>query len=499
MKKLTLILLIISSLSVFSQKDKRLKNIEKELNKVLKTSHVAGFAVAIVEGDKIIYSKGFGYRDIEKKLPVDANTLFAIGSSTKAFTSSILGQLKAGDSLCFEDSPRKYLPQLEFYNAELNSNIIIKDLMSHQTGIPRHDVSWYLFPTKDADSLVQRIKYHEPFTGLRQQWYYNNFMFAVQGEIAHKITRKSWAENIKERFFIPLNMKRSTTSIDELLQKDNRAIGYNTREDGSNEKTDYYHIAGMRAAGSINSSVNEMSNWLIAWLNEGKFERKQVIPKAYLTEAISSHSVVSAHLPKKDFPEYHMVNYGYAWFLSSYRGHYKVDHGGNIDGFSANVIFYPSDSLGIVVLTNQDVSQATTIVRNIISDRMLKTERKDWIAYYKEKLKEKEEAKKKEEITKSIPNTKPSHSLTDYTGIYSHPGYGDFKITLESDILIVDFKRIKYTLKHLHYDVFQIIEEDELSSDFPLFNFITNADGEISILEIDLESSIGHPIRFKTR
>jgi len=500
MKKVLFIIVLISALTGFSQKDQRLNNIDKDLRKVLNATHVAGFAVAIVEGNKIIYSQGFGYRDNERKLPVDVNTLFAIGSSTKAFTSAILGQLRAGDSLSFKDSPHKYVPEVAFYNDELNNNVIIKDLMSHRTGLPRHDFSWYLFPTNSSDSLLQRIKYHKPFTGLRQKWYYNNYMFVVQGEIAHKLTGKSWSDNIKERFLIPLEMRRSTLSIDELLQKDNRAFGYNTKEDGSNQKIDYYRIAGMRAAGSINSSVNEMSNWVIAWLNEGKFKGKQIIPKAYLTEAISSHAVVSAHLPTKDFPEYHMVNYGYAWFLSSYRGHYKVEHGGNINGFSANVIFYPSDSLGIVILTNQDVSQAPAMLRNIISDRMLQTNKKDWVKYYMKKIKKRKAAEKEEqeeEMAKVIFNTKPSHSLADYTGFYSHPGYGKFKITQKSDSLFANFKLMKFYLKHIHYDVFQPYEITELTTDFPRFRFNTNTEGKISIVAIKFEESLETPIRFK--
>ena len=165
------LLLLLNFTVCHSQTDKRLKNIDKELYKILEATDGPGFAVAVVDKDKIIYAKGFGYKNLETMEPVDVNTVFAIGSCTKAFTSSILGQLREGDSLSFDDSPKKHLPQLEFYNDELNDHVIIKDLMRHSTGIPRHDVSWYLFPTDSPDSLMQRVKYLEPFTGLRQQWY----------------------------------------------------------------------------------------------------------------------------------------------------------------------------------------------------------------------------------------------------------------------------------------------------------------------------------------
>ena len=162
------------------------------------------------------------------------------------------------DKLSFNDSPRKYIPDLEFYNDDMNNNIIIKDLMSHRTGLPRHDYSWYLFPSHDRDSLIQRIKYQEPFTGIRQQWYYNNFMFLAQGVIAKNITGKSWEDNISERFLKPLGMSRTNVTIDAMKTANNAAFGYETKKDNSNSKMDYYDIAAMAPAGSINSSVNDM-------------------------------------------------------------------------------------------------------------------------------------------------------------------------------------------------------------------------------------------------
>ena len=496
---------IISISSVLAQQDKRLKGLEKELNEILEATKTPGFTVAIVEGKKIIYAKGFGYRDYENRIPSDANTLYAIGSSSKAFTSSILGQLRQEDKISFEESPIKYIPDLKFYNDEMNNNIIIKDLMSHRTGLPRHDYSWYLFPTNNKDSLLLRVQHQEPFIGLREQWYYNNFMFLAQGVIAERITGKSWEENIKERFFKPLGMNRSNVSIEELEKSSNAAIGYELKKDSIISKMDYYHIAGMSPAGSINSSVNEMSNWLITWINKGKFNDEQILPEAYIDEAISSHMVISGALPDKEFPDMHLSNYGYAWFLSSYRGHYRVEHGGNIDGFSANVAFFPSDSIGIVVLTNQNGSAVPGLVRNTVADRMLKTQKTDWAKRFTEK---KLKAKKEEEKVKSkttlskIENTKPSHILQDYTGQYSHPGYGEFNIINKKDSLFAYFKLKTFYLRHEHYDIFEPFEVTKTGIDTadkgPLrLNFITNNGGEISLVRMKVEGALDHPIQFK--
>ena len=504
-KRLIILFTIISISSVLAQQDERLIGLEKELNEILEVTKTPGFTVAIVEGKKIIYAKGFGYRDFENKISADANTLYAIGSSSKAFTSSILGQLRQEDKISFEESPIKYIPDLKFYNDEMNNNIIIKDLMSHRTGLPRHDYSWYLFPTNNKDSLLLRVEYQEPFIGVREQWYYNNFMFLAQGVIAERITDESWEENIKNRFFEPLDMTRSNVSIEELEKSSNAAIGYELKKDSIISRMDYYHIAGMSPAGSINSSVNEMSNWLITWINKGKFKGKQILPEAYINEAISSQMVIGAGLPDKEFPDMHLSNYGYAWFLSSYRGHYRVQHGGNIDGFSANVAFFPSDSIGVVVLTNQNGSAVPSLVRNTVADRMLKTQKTDWSKRFTErklKAKKEEDEAKTETTSSKIENTNPSHILPNYIGKYSNPGYGEFNISNQNDSLFANFKLKTLYLKHVHYDIFEPFEVTKTGIDTtdngPLrLNFITNDGGEISLVKMKVEGALDHPIEFK--
>ncbi|MFT5216035.1 MAG: CubicO group peptidase (beta-lactamase class C family) [Glaciecola sp.] len=508
MKKLFIALLSICFiLPILGQTDKRLKNIDSELQKVLEATHAPGFAVAVVEGDKIIYAKGFGYRDYENKVPVDANTLFAIGSSTKAFTSAVLGQLRAEEKLSFDDSPRKHLPELEFYNDDMNNNIIIKDLMRHSTGLPRHDYSWYLFPSHDRDSLIQRIKYQEPFTGIRQQWYYNNFMFLAQGQIAKKITGESWEDNIRERFLKPLGMSRTNVTITEMKSASNAAFGYELKKGDVISKMDYYDIAAMSPAGSINSSVNDMSKWLITWINKGKFNDTEIIPEAYVSEAMSSQMVINSGLPDEELPDMHISTYGYGWMIQSYRGHYRVEHGGNIDGFSASVAFFPTDKLGIVVLTNQNGSAATGLVRNTVADYLLGGKKTDWVKRYtdaQEKSKKAEAEVKDENNSAQVQNTKPSHIKQEYTGKYSHPGYGDFDVKVERDSLFAEFKLMKLWLKHYHYDVFEPFEVDEIGIDTtdsgPLrFKFVMNTSGDISSMEAQIEPAIPEAISFKRK
>jgi CubicO group peptidase (beta-lactamase class C family) len=508
MKQLFLFLLIfLVSLTSIAQKqkaDNRFEGLDSELNKVLETWNAAGFAVAVVEKDKIIYSKGFGYKDYENKIPITPNTLFAIGSSSKAFTSGLLGILREEKKLSFDDSPSKHIPDLRFYNNEMNNLITIMDIMTHRTGLPRHDLSWYFFTTQSRDSLMQRIQYQEPFAKPREKWYYNNFMFLTQGVIAERITGKTWEENIQEKFFDPLEMKTSNAVITGLKNGKDASFGYEVKNDSIIKKMDYYDIAAMGPAGSINSNVNEMSNWLITWINGGKFKGNQILPEAYVKEAMSPQMIMANSIPDKEFPDMHISTYGYGWMVSSYKGHYRVEHGGNINGFSANAAFFPMDSIGIVVLSNQNGSPIPGIVRNIISDRLLKVDKTDWNKVQKEKADEaKKQASASQEQTTSIQKkgTKTSHLLAEFTGDYIHPGYGKIAIQFERDSLFASTPYQKVWLKHFHYNIFSLVGMENGKVDTttvsPMqFNFRINNMGEIASLSFKAEPMVD-AIEFK--
>ena len=490
-------LLFIAAAAYTQSVDKRLRGIEKELEEVLATWHAPGFAVAVVDKDKLIYAKGFGYRDYENKVPVTENTLFAIGSSTKSFTSGLLGILRKEDKLSFDDPPSKHIPGFRFYNSYMDERINIQDILCHRTGLPRHDYSWYFFPTRDRDSLITRIAYQEPTFDIREQWQYNNFMFLTQGVIAEKITGKSWEENIREKFFTPLGMTRSNLSIAELEQATDAAFGYNTSEDDQISRTDYYRILAMAPAGSINSSVKEMASYLQMWINGGKFNGKEILPAEYVKEAMSSHMVVSPGVPEADTPDLQFQTYGYGWFLSSYKGHYRVEHGGNIDGFSANASFYPTDSIGIMVLTNQNGSAIPSIVRNIIADRMLGVEQTDWNKNFKDRL-DKQRAAQKETASTAVSNkvegTSPSHEPEAYTGLFESKAAGKMRVYLNEDSLLAKTSGGRIWLRHYHYDTFEVLLEndgkiDTTASPYRL-QFETDPMGKISQLTINLEANI---------
>ncbi|MES2646697.1 MAG: serine hydrolase [Bacteroidota bacterium] len=474
--------------------DKRLEGLDADLNNILKTSKASSFAVAVVEKNKIVYAKGFGLANIEKQLAATENTLYAIGSCTKSFTSSLIGILEKDGKLDIDKPVQNYLPELKFYNNNLNNDITLRDMMSHRTGLPRHDISWYLFPTSNRDSLLQRIQFQEPNYGLRERWQYNNFMFFAQGKVVEKLTGKTWEENVREKLFIPLAMKASNMPYMSVKNEATIAEAYELKKDSTNKKIPHYNIGGMGPAGAIYSSVSDMANWVITWINGGKFNGKEILSSAYVREAISSQMVTAGGIPDSEKPDIMFGNYGFGWFNSSYKGHYRVEHGGNIDGFSANTCFFPTDSIGIIVLTNQNGSWVPAVARNIIADRMLKLTRFDWTA---DRVKAIVKGKKTEAESKKAggsevrKKTNPSHEAKAYEGLYNHPGYGTMELINEHDSLFAYCPDKKLWLEYYHYDTYApyILTEGDKpdTSDRSQMRFIFNtaASGEISSLEIN--------------
>ncbi len=512
MNRLIILLLAIISVSSFAQSSKkgvsspenRFAGLDTTFARVLKDWKAAGFAVAVIEKDKVVWSKGYGYRDVENKLPVTPNTQFAIGSCTKAFTSTVIGMLNKDGKLDYDQPVRTYLPDLRFFNDEMNDKITLRDMMCHRTGLPRHDFSWYLFTTDSRDSILKRIQYMEPSAGLRERWQYNNFMFFLQGMVAEKLTDKSWEENVAERIFIPLGMTNSNFSVKDLANNPEGAVGYQAFKDSVIKKMDYYNINAMGPAGSINSSVTDMAKWVTAWINNGKVDGKELIPSAYRSEAISGQMIISGGLPDSELPDIQFSNYGFGWMMCSYRGHYRVEHGGNIDGFSASTCFFPSDSIGIIVLTNQNGSAVPGIVRNYIADRLLKEKYFDWNSNGRKQVAKTKKAT--EDALKSVTsarktNAPMTHTLKDYEGIYTNQGYGSFTVAVKNDSAFMIAKDKTMWMNHYHYDVFDawLLEKNEkvdtVNQQATKIQFNLNLSGDIESASILMEPTI-KPIIF---
>ncbi len=455
----------------------------------LKELNVPGAAVAVVKDDEVILAKGYGFRDVENKVPMTADTILAIGSASKAFTTFAMGVLVDEGKLEWEKPVRNYIPWFRLYDTFASERLTPRDLVTHRSGLPRHDLSWYNNYEATREEFVRRLAYLKPSADLREKFQYNNLMFLTAGYLVEVLTGKKWEDAIRTHVFEPLGMKRTNFSVEDSQKDADYALPYRERE-GKIEEIPFRNISNIGPAGSINSSVNEMSHWLLVHLNGGKFDGKQIIGPQTIQD------MHLAHMPTGGTPaiaEVTPADYGLGWFVDSYRGHSRVHHGGNIDGFSAMVSMLPQDGVGIVVLVNKNGSALTELLIRQAYDLVLGAESKDWIG---EAAKEKtvgdevqKEASQKKQIRRK-PGTKPVHEMGEYEGDYFHPGYGNLKVFVEKGEIFFAYNGITTPLEHWHYETFNGKRADDPTFEDMKMTFRTDVNGNVAALEAPFEPTL---------
>lgn len=469
------------------------KDIESYIEKARNDWQVPGVGLAVVRNGKVIYAKGFGYKDVDQKTPVSANTQFAIGSCTKAFTSFAVCQLAQDGKLNLGVPLKTYLPDFKLHDEYAGEKLTPIDMLSHISGLPRHDLAWY-GSARSREELYQAIRLFEPTVSFRQQWQYNNFMFMTAGYLVEKLSGQTWEAYTKAKILDPLGMKESNFSVKDMQKSADYALpyGWEDKPMGKVKKLDFRNIDAMGPAGSINSSPNEMAKWVTMLLRKGQSGGQTLLSPELHKELFKPRSIASTELDTSYYT-FHSL-YGMGWFITDYRGHLRHDHGGNIDGFSANVALYPRDSLGIIVLTNMNGTGLPGVVRNYVADKLLALPMVDWndrqLGALKKALKAGEEAAQKVEDTRK-KGTKPSHPMTDYVGKYKNEAYGIFEIKASGDTLAGKFNELEVKVSHYHYDIFSL-SEGVLNTNF---NVLSNLRGDIEALEIELQGGV-KPIRF---
>ena len=467
-----------------------LKGLDEFVNRMLEEWKVPGVGIAIVKGDEVVLSKGYGLREVEAGLPVDENTLFAIGSSSKAFTAATVCMLADDGILSLDEPVLSYLPDFKLFDAYAAQKMTPRDLLSHRSGLPRHDLVWY-GSSKDRAGLYQSLVHLEPTASFRGAWQYQNLMFMTAGYLVERLTGSSLEAFTKERIFDPLEMTTAGFSVDMLEAAANAAAGYG-EENEQLKRLPYRNIDAIGPAGSINASPLEMANWVIAQLNEGKFKDKQVISAAMVKEMHKPNMIVSNTLADEYF--FYSL-YAMGWFVTDYRGVQMVQHGGNIDGFSAMVALAPDEKFGMVILTNKNGTPVPGIIRNHIFDLLSGQEPVNWHEKIQAQVKAaqlKSQAAAADEVR--VPDTRPSHNLEAYTGNFEHPAYGAIRIELADDSLHILHPAIesgKNTLEHYHYDLFTVgsgIGKLKVQ-------FLTSATGQIDRMTIPFEAGLD-PIVF---
>ncbi len=471
----------------------RLGDFDSYMEKVMKDWNSPGIGVGIVVKDKLVFAKGYGYRDYGKKLPVTPATLFQIASNTKLFTTMALGLLVDEGKIDWDKLIRQYVPSIQFYNQDLQNSVTIRDMLSHRTGISRHDMIWYRsdFTRKE---LFDRLRYLEPSQPIRQGQLYNNMMYVAAGYVVELLTHKTWEDFVRERLFAPLGMTHSVFSIEDMTKAGDYFVPYNEKRDTTLlYRIPYYQEAqAVGPAGSIISNINDMSKWLMALMNDGTYQGKQVIPSAIVKATLApSIALPNTGLEMRGYREILNAVYGMGRVSTSYRGHYLAYHGGDLDGIHSQVSCMPYDSLGVIVFVigDHDAVLYNVITYNIY-ERLLGMDQTPWSD---RRLQDRIEGKKADRAARQktggerVPNAPPAHPLTEYAGVYENPAYGKLTISLKDTSLQFDFHKIILPLTHYHYERFDT-PNDELFGVWSV-NFITNPQGEIQSARMSLDEN----------
>ncbi|HJS51289.1 MAG TPA: serine hydrolase [Pyrinomonadaceae bacterium] len=449
----TLLFLLLSQL-VHGQ----LNGFDEYVTKAMRDWEVPGIAIAVIKDDKIVLAKGYGVRQLGAEAPVDERTLFAIGSSSKAFTAAGLAMLVDEGKIKWDDPAVKHLPGFEMFDPYVTRELRIRDLLTHRSGLERGDFLWY-GSELDRDEILRRTRYLKPTWSLRSNFGYQNLMYLAAGQVAAKATGKSWDEFIKSRIFTPLGMTASNTSIKDFKNGDNVATPHASVEDKV-QPIAWRNIDNIAPAGSINSNVLDMAQWVRLQLGQGTFEGKKLISPAAMREMHMPQTVMRLEGAYTMFyPEAHFLTYGLGWFMHDYKGKKVVEHGGAIDGMRAGVAMIPEEKLGVVILTNMNGSLLPIPLMFKVFDAYLGGTQKDWSADMLKALKplqEQGKAAEKKAESERVMGTNPSLALEKYAGTYKNDLYGEVKINNEGGKLNINFgPAFKSDLQHWHYDTFR--------------------------------------------
>ena len=463
-----------------------LKGFDQFVSQTMEEWKVPGLALVIVKDGQVILSKGYGFRDVEKKLKVTSKTLFAIGSCTKAFTATAMGILVDEGKLDWDKAVQEYIPAFKLKDEFASERMTPRDLVCHRSGLPRHDAMWYN-SSASRKELFERLQYLEPSKDFRALFQYQNLMFMTAGYLVGQIEGSTWEEFVQKRLLQPLAMEDSNFSVEDSKKAPDFALPYMKKDDLIIE-IPFRNIDTVGPAGSINSNLTDMAHWVLLNLKKGKHGEEQIISENALQEIHSPQMIASKSY---EYEESFYSMYGMGWSISAYRGHHVLAHGGGIDGFIALVSFMPKDNIGMVIFTNLSGNPVPSIIAHNVYDRLLGLDQVDWNKRIKErvgKAKEEQEKTKKEKDKDRKLNTKPSHPLEDYAGDYEHPGYGVFSVVKESDQLKSSYNSLNFDMEHYHYDIFKI-KNEFLEIDSKL-SFFTDDKGNIGSLAVQLEPAV---------
>jgi CubicO group peptidase (beta-lactamase class C family) len=456
--------------------------IDTIMRDALKTWQVPGAALAIVRGDAIVYLKAFGVADASTKQPVTPDTVFAIGSCTKSFTSCVLAMLCDEGKVHWDDPVRKHVPFFRLADPLADANVTLRDLLCHRTGVGSHDLLWYRAPW-GLEEMIRKVGRLQPEHSFRSAFEYQTILYATAGYAAGTAANTSWGDLIQQRIFEPLEMTSATVTTTAASRKGNQASPHLRGRDGLIKAVPWYAITEPNPAGSINASARDLARWIQFQLGNGTYKGKRLLSAANLAETHTPQFALrldgGARLMHPDSLQ---LSYAMGWVVVDHRGHLLYMHGGAIDGFRAQFTLVPDAKLGLVLLHNFEGSMLNLAVNNTLLDLLLGHAYKDWNAYFGDMVREEEadrQAADKAFQARRHKGTKPSRALAAYVGTYEDPAYGTARVTLEDGALFWHWSSFRCPLEHYHFDTFTAVHAHLVRARVV---FALDADGEVGSL-----------------
>jgi CubicO group peptidase (beta-lactamase class C family) len=435
-----------------------LRGLDAYVEAAMREWEVPGLALAVVRNDSVLYAKGYGVVELGKPDLVDEHTLFAIASTSKAFTVAALGMLVDEGKVHWDDPVKRHLPELELTDPYVTRELTVRDLLTHRAGIAREDNIWVAAPFDRAE-ILRRARELPQVNSFRSRYGYNNVMFIAAGEVVGRASGMSWDDFVAQRIFNPLGMTRSTSRAALVETRGNVAASH-TKVGGSVQAVPRHNYDNIGGAGAIFSSVGDMAQWLRLHLGGGVYQGKRLLSEAALAEMYTPQTVIrSDTTDARMFPATNFRAYALGWNVQDYHGRKLVHHSGNINYTRTQVGMVPSERIGVVAIANLSSSNLQLALMYRILDALLGVAPTDWSAEYLALARRGEEragASARELEEARLAGTAPSLALDRYAGTYSNPIYGEAEVVVEEGRLVLRYSpEYVADLEHWHHNVFR--------------------------------------------
>jgi CubicO group peptidase (beta-lactamase class C family) len=415
--------------------------------------------VAVVKDGRTIFAKGYGVRELGKPDLVDANTMFSIGSTTKAITAAAIGMLVDDGKVRWDDPVSKHLPGFQLSDPFVTREVTVRDLLLHRAGLANGDVLWFL-ADNSQEEVVRRARFIPMAYSLRSGFVYHNVMYAVAGQVVAAASGVPWERFVATRIFEPLGMTRTVATLAATAAVPNVATPHD-KVAGQVQPIQNASVDPVAAAGSVWSSVTDMAKWAAFMLDSGRVNGRPLLRPSTWAELFKPQTVVPAggFYPTAQLTKPHWTTYGLGWFQLDYQGKMIQMHTGSIDGLVAIIGLVPDDRFGIYVLGNLDHVEVRHALMYRAFDTWLGTGTRDWstemLALYRGIAAQVDSSRARAERQR-LPNTRPSLPLASYVGTYVDSLVGSIEIRMENDRLgLQQGSQQHATLEHWHLDTFR--------------------------------------------